>query len=182
MENGRPHEKFEVGMKYIVKIGEDQLTFNYDENTGKISNQSENEVHYDWVEIGNGCYSLILNGKSYLLQIQPSNGEYQLYINGQLLAASVQDEQNLILDQFVSQHKTEPKEQVIKAPIPGLVTKVFVELGAEIKKDEALLTLEAMKMENLIKAPCACQVEKIFVQPGQTVQQNQDLILLRKMD
>jgi len=151
MEDGGSNEKFEVGMKYIVKIGEDQLIFNYDANSGKISNQNENDVQYDWVD-------------------------------GQLLAASVQDEQNLILDQFIKQHKSEPKEQVLKAPIPGLVTKVFAEPGAQIKKDEPLMTLEAMKMENLIKAPCVCQVKKIFVQPGQTVQQNQELILLKKVD
>ena len=182
MEDGGANEKFEVGMKYIVKIGEDQLIFNYDANSGKISNQNENDVQYDWVEVGNGCYSLLLNGRSYLLHLQPSNGDYQLYVDGQLLAASVQDEQNLILDQFIKQHKSEPKEQVLKAPIPGLVTKVFAEPGAQIKKDEPLMTLEAMKMENLIKAPCVCQVKKIFVQPGQTVQQNQELILLKKVD
>ena len=169
-------------MKYVVKIGRQQLSFDYNENNGKISNQNKNELQYDWVEIGNGCYSLIFKGKSYLLYLQPSNGDYKLFVEGQLLTASVQDEQNQILDQFVKQHKTQPTEQHIKAPIPGLVTKVFVQAGATLKKDEPVLTLEAMKMENLIKAPCACQVQKVFVQAGQTVKQNQELVLLKKID
>jgi len=42
----------------------------------------------------------------------------------------------------------------VKAPMPGLVLSVMVEHGQQIKKGDALVVLEAMKMENiLMKSP-----------------------------
>ncbi|WP_456442957.1 acetyl-CoA carboxylase biotin carboxyl carrier protein subunit [Caldithrix abyssi] len=169
-------------MKYVVKIGEQEVTFDYDESSGKLTNQNKREVPYDWVEVAKGCFSLLLNGKSYLLYLEPSNGSYRLFTEGRMISASVQDEQNVLISKLVKAHKGEPKEQIIKASIPGLVTKVFVKVGDSLKKDDSILTLEAMKMENLIKAPCGCVVEKILVEPGQTVQQNQELVLLKKVE
>ncbi|RME82572.1 MAG: biotin/lipoyl-binding protein [Caldilineae bacterium] len=57
----------------------------------------------------------------------------------------------------------------VKAPIPGLITAVFVRVGDEVKVGQALLELEAMKMENEIQAPRAGVVTEVRVRPGQTV-------------
>ena len=64
----------------------------------------------------------------------------------------------------------------IKAPMPGLVVRITVEEGAEVKKGDSLLVLEAMKMENVIKAPGDAVVGKIKVNAGQAVEKNQLLI------
>ena len=42
-------------------------------------------------------------------------------------------------------------EQVVKAPIPGLVVKVLVEPDQEVEEGQTLLILEAMKMENELR-------------------------------
>ncbi len=167
-------------MKYLVKIGEQTFKLNVDETTGLIANENQQHFEYDLVELKKGSYSLIFDGKSYLFYLEKVNGQYKLFVEGEVIDATVQDEQNVLLEKFVKAHKSEPKEQLIKAPIPGLITKVFVQSGYQLKKDETILTLEAMKMENLIKAPCACVVEKVFVKAGQTVQQNQELVLLKR--
>ncbi len=167
-------------MKYLIRIGENELTFEYDENSGQVKNESQTPLNYDWVEVAPGCFSLLVNGKSYLLYLEPENGEYRLFTEGQMLTARVEDEQNALLNQMVKARKSEPSEQTIKAPIPGLVTKVFVNEGDVLQKDAPVLTLEAMKMENVIKAPCACLVEKVFVSSGQTVQQNEKLVVLKQ--
>ena len=44
-------------------------------------------------------------------------------------------------------------EKVI-SPFPGLIKNLLVADGASVKKDEAILVLEAMKMDNDITAPC----------------------------
>ena len=64
----------------------------------------------------------------------------------------------------------------IKAPMPGLVVRITVEEGTEVKKGDSLLVLEAMKMENVIKAPGDAVVGKIKVNAGQAVEKNQLLI------
>ncbi len=57
----------------------------------------------------------------------------------------------------------------VKAPIPGLITRLLVEAGAQVEAGDPLLVLEAMKMENEVRAPRAGIVSAIAVKPGQTV-------------
>jgi len=40
----------------------------------------------------------------------------------------------------------------VKAPLPGVVTKILVKQGEAVKKGQTVLVLEAMKMENNITA------------------------------
>ena len=42
----------------------------------------------------------------------------------------------------------------VKSPFPGLIKNLLVAEGASVKKDQAILVLEAMKMDNDITAPC----------------------------
>ncbi|HAJ35539.1 MAG TPA: acetyl-CoA carboxylase biotin carboxyl carrier protein subunit [Chloroflexi bacterium] len=57
----------------------------------------------------------------------------------------------------------------VKAPIPGLITRIHVEVGQLVEVGQPLLVLEAMKMENEIRAPIKGVVHQIAVKPGQTV-------------
>ena len=65
----------------------------------------------------------------------------------------------------------------VKAPIPGLVTRILVAAGEEVKADQPLIVLEAMKMENEIRAPFDGVVTSITVAPGDSVVR--DAILAR---
>ena len=69
-------------------------------------------------------------------------------------------------------------ELPIKAPIPGLVSRLLVRAGDEVKAHQALAILEAMKMENEIKAPRAGVVKKIKVKAGQSVEQGAVMLTL----
>ena len=169
-------------MKYIVKIADREWTFRYSESDGTLSNQNEEPLHYDLQDLGNGCFSLILNGKSYVAHVDQNNGRYEVLLENELIPVTIEDEQSLLLKQLTQHRVQESSEQIIKAPIPGLVTQVFVKEGDTVGKDTTLLTLEAMKMENVIKAPCDCVVEKVFVKPGDTVQQNQSLVELKEKE
>jgi biotin carboxyl carrier protein len=63
----------------------------------------------------------------------------------------------------------------VKAPIPGLLTRVLVEPGMAVTTGQTLLVLEAMKMENEIRAPFDGVVSAVPVAAGQTVVRNQVL-------
>jgi propionyl-CoA carboxylase alpha chain len=56
------------------------------------------------------------------------------------------------------------------APMPGLVKQVLVAVGARVAQGEALLVLEAMKMEQVIRAPRAGRVAALSVSRGQQVE------------
>jgi len=57
----------------------------------------------------------------------------------------------------------------IKAPIPGLITRIHIEPGQLVEVGQPLLVLEAMKMENEIRSPIKGAVHQIAVKSGQTV-------------
>jgi biotin carboxyl carrier protein len=70
---------------------------------------------------------------------------------------------------------------IIKALMPGRISRVLVEKGAEVRRGTGLLVLEAMKMENEIPAPADGIVDEIFVKPGDTVDGGADLLHLRAL-
>jgi biotin carboxyl carrier protein len=63
----------------------------------------------------------------------------------------------------------------VKAPIPGTVTRILVKPGEWVNTGQALMILEAMKMENQILSPRPGMVNEIYVSPGQAVSINKVL-------
>jgi pyruvate carboxylase len=68
----------------------------------------------------------------------------------------------------------------VAAPIPGLITSLAVSAGANVNKDDKLLTLEAMKMQSTLYAPVSGTVESIIAQVGDTVESKDLLMKLRR--
>ncbi len=66
----------------------------------------------------------------------------------------------------------------VKAPMPGNIIKVNVNVGDTVKKGDVLCVLEAMKMENDISAPSDGTVASVNVQKGASVQSEEVLITL----
>jgi 3-methylcrotonyl-CoA carboxylase alpha subunit len=66
----------------------------------------------------------------------------------------------------------------LAAPMPGKVIKVMTEAGAKVTKGEALLILEAMKMEHTITAPADGVVKEIHYGAGEQVLEGAELITL----
>ena len=60
--------------------------------------------------------------------------------------------------------------------MPGKIIEVFTEEGAEIKEGDALLVLEAMKMQNEITSHLTGKVIKVNIKQGDNV--NKDDILI----
>ncbi len=68
------------------------------------------------------------------------------------------------------------------APMPGLVKQVLVAVGDRVAKGDALLVLEAMKMEQLIRAPRAGRIAALSVRPGQQVEAGLVLAVIDEED
>ncbi len=67
-------------------------------------------------------------------------------------------------------------EGVVTSPMPGKILKILVKEGEEVKTGQALLTLEAMKMENEIPSPKNGTIKKILIKEGDTIDTGQPLI------
>ncbi len=68
------------------------------------------------------------------------------------------------------------KESEVKAPIPGKIIEINIQVGEEMKAGDTLMVLEAMKMENRIQMPRDGIVKKIFIKPGNQVKANEMLV------
>ena len=66
----------------------------------------------------------------------------------------------------------------VKAPLPGVVTKVLVAVGQKVKKGETVLVLEAMKMENNITAEADGSVTGVCVAAGDSVMEGTTLLTI----
>ena len=66
----------------------------------------------------------------------------------------------------------------VKAPLPGVVTKILVNAGQAVKKGETVLVLEAMKMENNITAEADGTVTGICVSAGDSVMEGTTLLTI----
>ncbi|MEJ5305983.1 MAG: acetyl-CoA carboxylase biotin carboxyl carrier protein subunit [Ignavibacteria bacterium] len=104
------------------------------------------------------------------------SGNIILYYKGQIFLMNI----TTLLSENNSQFKREiQKEVLIKSPMPGLISKINVEVGTSIKKGTGLLKIEAMKMENEIKSPVDGIVEALNVQPGVVVEKNTVLLIIK---
>jgi biotin carboxyl carrier protein len=74
---------------------------------------------------------------------------------------------------------TGPKKALrVRSQMPGKIVRVEVKEGDTVQKGDALLVMEAMKMENEIRATHSGVVKTVKVTPGQAVETGADLLLM----
>lgn len=78
--------------------------------------------------------------------------------------------------------KTISDGATITAPLPGLITKIFINEGDIIKIGQRVLMLEAMKMENEVNATSEGMVIDIRHKEGSSVNQGDVLIMLKPVE
>jgi 3-methylcrotonyl-CoA carboxylase alpha subunit len=80
------------------------------------------------------------------------------------------------IDPLAARAAEDPAAGRLSAPMPGRVTQLFVAAGAEVRRGEPLLVIEAMKMEHTIAAPADGVVERIGFAVGEPVEEGAELI------
>ncbi len=104
------------------------------------------------------------------------NKQYVIDINGTHHVVKIEDKMDLLMDKMGLKRQKTDKMDDVRAPMPGLVLRILVEEGQTIQKGDAMIVLEAMKMENIIKASGVGIIKSIPVAVQQAVEKNQILI------
>ena len=135
------------------------------------------ELAADAVEVATGTYSILLEGRSFEVRVQPEpGGRLHLQTYGEDFPVEVLDprvwrgKRSGILE-------AEGRQQVT-APMPGKVVRVLVAAGDKVEAGQGLLVVEAMKMQNEIRAPKSGTVERILVSEGQAVHAGHTLAIV----
>jgi biotin carboxyl carrier protein len=133
----------------------------------------------DRVKSTENNWHIIKDSKSYnieILKIDKVSKIVDLKVNGKLSTVKLSDQFDALLKSLGMDNLAAKKVLELKAPMPGLVLNIAVNEGDQILKGDALLVLEAMKMENIIKSPTDGIIKKIHAIKGQAVEKNQLLI------
>jgi pyruvate carboxylase len=96
-------------------------------------------------------------------------------VNGENRLVEIKDTSlNIVKDENLKADLSDPNQ--LGAPLQGLLYKVLVKKGQEIKKNDHLFVIEAMKMETTVTATKAGNVKSITLKPGSMVKKD-DLII-----
>ncbi len=163
---------------YQFKVN-DQYNFEADKKGDDLIINGE-KVEADVNHINASSLHIINNLKSYnaeVVSFSASEKTALIKINNNLYNVTAKDQFDILLEQLGLNILNGTKVSEMKAPMPGMVLKVFVNEGTEVKKGDNLFVLEAMKMENIIKAPADVVVKSVKIKPGDKVEKNQILML-----
>jgi len=140
---------------------------------------NDKEVNPDIISTGKNSFHVIHENRSFNMEVLGLNEEQKMMtirVNNNTYQVELKDEYDALLHEMGMDASSSKKVNDIKAPMPGMVLKVMVENGQKIQKGEAIVVLEAMKMENILKAPSDGVVKKIHIIQGDKVEKNQVLI------
>jgi biotin carboxyl carrier protein len=119
-----------------------------------------------------------LNNESHEALVEERQDAIGVLLRGQFYPVQVEDERARRLAQASRGFTAPSGELAIKSPMPGLIVAVRVSPGQEVKKGEALVILESMKMENELKAPRDGKIGAVRVEARQAVDQGQTLVTI----
>lgn len=122
--------------------------------------------------IDNNSFQVIVNNQALPVSVSLSRDPYELKIGHYTHLVETRHESQLALEKIGIIQKTTKKEEILKAPMPGLIVDILAYEGDEIKAGQALLVLKAMKMENIIRAPHDGVIRKILVNRDQKIEKD----------
>ena len=105
-----------------------------------------------------------------------ADGHVRIRVNGVEHQLQVLDDQKMLLESMGMSTVENALEAHVEAPMPGKVLEVKVSAGDEVAAGDALLVLEAMKMENVLRAPRDGKIERVDAQVGEAVEKGAVLV------
>jgi biotin carboxyl carrier protein len=126
--------------------------------------------------ISENVVSLLIGGRTYTAYIGRDRLKTIVHINGAECVVEKPGEQ--AGDFLAVEEKAVEGKLKVKAPMPGKVIKIDVAEGDEVRKNQTLAVVEAMKMENEIKSPGEAVVTRVFVAAGSLVDSENPLLEL----
>jgi pyruvate carboxylase subunit B len=162
-------------MKYIVSVAGrvvevevdgDQVTIGGRPHTATLSSAPRTPIR-----------QLLLDGRAESLAVEGAGaGQWAITRAGERWELEVMDERTRHIRGLTGAGNQARGPAALKAPMPGLVVRVQVEVGAAVAAGSGVVVLEAMKMENELRAASDATVRSVRVKPGEAVEKGQVLV------
>lgn len=153
---------------YLITVNEEELEF----KTSDADSLDSIAVNAQTLHVldNNTAFEVEIHHADYL------NKTISLSVNGNIYEVKLEDEYDQQIKRMGLLAVTTQKLNEVKAPMPGLIVDVMVEVGEEIVEGTPLLVLSAMKMENIILAQGEGIIKSIEVKKDDAVEKGQVII------
>jgi len=128
----------------------------------------------------NGTCSMIYDGNSYSAELtkNETGKHYQVNLNYSTYQIDMLDSRAKYMKMRRGKSANTAQADIISAPMPCKIVKIYVKPGDELKAGDTVLTMEAMKMQSNYKVTSDCIVKEVLVKEGDSVRVEQALINL----
>ena len=159
-------------MRYAVRAGERDLEIETSPDGRFLVGDSV--IAADLVEVVRSrVWSVVIDGHAHEVAFL---GGDRVWVDGDEVRLAIDDERAVAAGGAGARAGSAREE--IRAPMPGLLKRLHVAEGAHVVAGDALVTLEAMKMENELRAGHAGTVARIAVAEGTKVEGGALLVVI----
>ena len=139
---------------WVVMVGDQQSTVSVEltESGYLVSlGNLDYQVETNW-SLGEPLFKADVNGKDISVQVERSAKGYRLLYRGAEINAQILSPKAAVLSAHMVYKAPADMSKFLLSPMPGLLVKMAVKEGQEVKEGEELAVVEAMKMENSLRA------------------------------
>ena len=163
---------------FRIKVNPDshQEGFQFEIKTNDLS-------QLDFNKTSAKSFHLLQNQKSVTAEIVNrdfDNRSYTLNIGGTNYEVSIYNKLDMLISEMGLTAVSQKVVNTIAAPMPGQIVKVDAKVGQEVKENDPILVLEAMKMENVMLAPRDGIIKEVLISGGDIVDKGQIMIGLEE--
>jgi biotin carboxyl carrier protein len=126
-----------------------------------------------------GTYILWKNRRYPVDILQSRQNKYEILFNDISYSFTIETPFSLKRKKVLSKAHGKSDKELIIAPMPGKIIDVLVREGSEIQRGEAVLILEAMKMQNEIHSPVEGIITSVNVKPNFNVMKDDVMVEIK---
>jgi pyruvate carboxylase subunit B len=123
------------------------------------------------VTIGNEVHRVVVRPGA-------TRGSYTLWLDGHRFEVEALDERSKTIRDLSGVAAGPSGPAPLKAPMPGLIVRVNVQVGDQVQAGQGIVVMEAMKMENELRTTAAGKVKSVLAKPGTAVEKGALLVEL----
>jgi len=171
------HERV-VRNDWVVLMGDEQHPVHIDPVEGGYDVVYMGEIYQvrsEW-QFGQPLFKGTLNGTGICIQVERRDMLYRLFHWGSQADVMVFSPMVAELQALMPVKEAPDMSKFLLSPMPGLLTKLSVQVGQEVKAGEELAVIEAMKMENVLRADNDSKVAKVLAEPGDSLAVDQAIL------
>jgi len=123
-----------------------------------------------------GDAEILLDGRSHRVLLARRGDVVWVQLDGRAFPVELVD----TLRRAASEAARGQHQDLLVAPMPGLVVEVAVAVGADVREGDLLVTIESMKLQTAFRAPHAGRVSEIAFGVGQSFEKGAVLVRLER--